>query len=131
VFALGAGVVWALYSVLSNRLSGVPSAAVAGFCAATAVLAGITHFLFDTTVMPDAQAWLAIAAMGIGPVGAAFFLWDIGMKRGDPRLLGTLAYATPILSTLLLGLAGYAALTPVLLVAAGLVAAGGLIASRG
>ncbi len=131
MFALGAGVVWALYSVLSNRLSRVPSGAIAGFCAATAILAGIMHILFEATVTPDALAWLAIGAMGIGPVGAAFFLWDIGMKRGDPRLLGTLAYATPVLSTLLLGVAGYAALTPMLLVAAGLVAAGGLIASRG
>ena len=131
VFATGAGIVWALYSVLAHRFSRVPSGAIAGFCAATALLAGITHLLFEVTVMPNAQAWLAIAAMGVGPVGAAFFLWDIGMKRGDPRLLGTLAYATPVLSTLLLGVAGYAALTPTLLVAAGLVAAGGLIASRG
>ena len=65
-----------------------------------------------------------------GPVGAAFFLWDIGMKQGDPRLLGTLAYATPIASTLLLCLAGYAPLTLPLLAAAGLVTAGGVLAAK-
>jgi hypothetical protein len=51
-------------------------------------------------------------------VGAAFFLWDFGMKRGDPRLLGTLAYATPVASTLLLAMGGFATLTPVVLGAA-------------
>ena len=65
--------------------------------------------------------------MGIGPVGGAFFLWDIGMKRGDPRLLGTLAYATPVASTIILGIAGYTTLTLAVLSAAALVVAGGLI----
>ncbi len=128
--ATGAGTVWALYSVLSRRFSAVPTAAVAGFCAATALLAAIAHAMIEATVIPDARTLLAVTLMGIGPVGAAFFLWDIGMKRGDPRLLGTLAYATPIASTLLLGLAGYSALTPTLLAAAALVTAGGLIAAR-
>jgi drug/metabolite transporter (DMT)-like permease len=129
-FAAGAGGVWALYSVTSRRLSAVPTGAVAGFCAATAVLAAIAHFLFEPTVVPDATALLAMVLMGIGPVGAAFFLWDIGMKHGDPRLLGTLAYATPIASTLLLCLGGFAPFTPGLLAAAALVAAGGLVAAR-
>jgi len=64
-------------------------------------------------------------------VGAAFFLWDLGMKRGDPRLLGTLAYATPVVSTVLLAVGGYGDLTPAVAVAAGLVALGGVLASRG
>ena len=129
-FAASAGAVWALYSVLSRRFHGVPTGAVAGFCAATAVLAAMAHLLFEATVIPDGQTMLAVVLMGIGPVGAAFFLWDIGMKQGDPRLLGTLAYATPIASTLLLCLAGYAPLTLPLLAAAGLVTAGGVLAAK-
>ena len=90
----------------------------------------MAHLLFEATVIPDGQTMLAVVLMGIGPVGAAFFLWDIGMKQGDPRLLGTLAYATPIASTLLLCLAGYAPLTLPLLAAAGLVTAGGVLAAK-
>ena len=52
--------------------------------------------------------WLAIVALGVGPVGAAFFVWDIGMKRGDIRVLGAASYATPLLSTAFLILAGFA-----------------------
>ena len=128
--AVGAAVTWAGYSVLSRVLARVPTGAVAGFCAVTAVLAAITHVMFEPTIQPTGPAWLAVLALGIGPVGAAFFLWDIGMKQGDPRLLGTLAYATPVASTLLLVLAGFAQLTPGLAVAAVLVALGGLLAAR-
>jgi drug/metabolite transporter (DMT)-like permease len=129
-FALGAAFTWALYSVLSRRMHAVPTEAVAGFCAATAVLAAFLHFATEATVIPDRGALLAALAAGAGPVGAAFFLWDVAMKRGDPRLLGTLSYATPVASTLLLGLAGYTRLTAATLAAAALVAAGGLVASR-
>jgi drug/metabolite transporter (DMT)-like permease len=130
LMALGSAVTWAVYSVLARRLAAVPTGAVAGFCAATAVLAGVSHLAFEATVMPDGGAWLAVLVLGVGPVGAAFFLWDHGMKRGDPRLLGTLAYATPVASTLLLALGGFAVLTPVVLAAAALVALGGLLAAR-
>ena len=87
--AFVAAFVWASYSVMSRRLKAVPTDAVAGFCAATALLAAIVHGFVETTVWPEtAMQWLAIVALGVGPVGAAFFTWDIGMKRGDIRVLG-------------------------------------------
>jgi drug/metabolite transporter (DMT)-like permease len=130
--AIGCALVWALYSVTagSRRLVRVPTEAVAGFCLASAALAGVAHWGVEAWVAPDAGQWLALALLGAGPVGAAFFLWDAGMKRGDPRLLGTLAYAVPIASTLLLILAGEGALTLTLVLATALVAGGGIIASR-
>ena len=131
LLALAAAITWALYSVLSRRMHGVPTEAVAGFCAASAVLAGLATFAFEHPVWPGGMAWASIAALGAGPVGGAFFLWDVGMKRGDPRLLGTLAYATPVLSTLLLCVGGYAPWSLILAAAALLVALGGFIASRG
>jgi drug/metabolite transporter (DMT)-like permease len=126
-----AAFVWAAYSVLSRRLASVPTDAVAGFCLATAALAAVAHMLVESTVWPDSGAqWLAIAALGIGPVGLAFYVWDIGMKRGDIRVLGATAYATPLLSTAFLILAGFARPTAALAVAAVLIAGGGLIAAR-
>jgi drug/metabolite transporter (DMT)-like permease len=127
--AFGAAITWALYSLFSRRMAAVPTEAVAGFCAASAVLATLAHLAFEPSVWPEPRAWLAVLAMGAGPVGGAFFLWDIGMKRGDPRLLGTLAYATPIASTLLLCVGGYAAWSVTLGLAAAMVAAGGIIAA--
>jgi len=129
--AFCAAFVWAGYSVLSRRFAGVPTAAVAGFCLATAALAALSHLVFETTVWPeDSGQWLAVLALGIGPVGIAFYAWDIGVKRGDIRLLGVASYAAPILSTLFLVLAGYAAPSTTLGLAAILIAGGGLLAAK-
>ena len=131
IAAFVAAFVWAAYSVMSRKLKAVPTDAVAGFCLATALLAAVVHGLVETTVWPDTPAqWLAIAALGVGPVGAAFFVWDIGMKRGDIRVLGAASYATPLLSTAFLVLAGFAKPSANIAIAAVLIAGGGLIAAR-
>lgn len=127
--AIGAALTWALYSVLARRLRAVPTKAVIGFCAVSALLAAIGHILFETTVFPDRLAWLAILSLGLGPVGAAFLLWDFGMKQGDPRLLGALAYGIPVASTIILGVAGFTTLSLATFAAALLVTAGGVIAA--
>jgi drug/metabolite transporter (DMT)-like permease len=131
VAAFVAAFVWASYSVMSRKLKAVPTDAVAGFCAATALLAALVHGAIETTVWPDGPAqWLAIMALGIGPVGAAFYAWDIGMKRGDIRVLGAASYATPLLSTVFLILAGFARPSASIAIAAVLIAGGGLIAAK-
>ena len=131
IAAFVAAFVWATYSVLSRRLKSVPTDAVAGFCAATALLAALVHGLIETTVWPETTAqWLAVVALGIGPVGAAFYTWDIGMKRGDIRVLGAASYATPLLSTAFLVLAGFAKASANIAIAAVLIAGGGLIAAK-
>ncbi len=129
--AFAAAFVWAGYSVLSRRIAGtVPTDAVAGFCLATSGLAALCHLAFETTVWPDsASQWAAIVALGVGPLGAAFYLWDVGVKKGDLPLLGVLSYAAPVLSTGLLVLAGLAPARATLALACGLIVAGALAAS--
>ncbi len=129
--AFCAAFVWAGYSVLSRRFVGVPTAAVAGFCLATAALAVLCHAVFETTVWPQTTGeWLAVVALGIGPVGIAFYAWDIGVKHGDIRLLGVVSYAAPLLSTFFLVLAGYAEASLALWFSALLIAGGGLLAAK-
>ncbi len=129
--ALGCAVTWALYSVLSRRFGETPTDAVASFCAASALLSLACHLLVESTVWPaSTAAWLSVLAVGLGPAGAAFYLWDHSVKRGDIRALGALSYATPILSTGLLVACGLAPPTGVLVAATVLVTAGALLASR-
>jgi drug/metabolite transporter (DMT)-like permease len=106
--AFAAAVIWAAYSILSRRLADVPSDAVGGFCAATALLALVCHLGLEPTQWPAGGAWWAVLGLGLGPVGAAFFLWDIGVKRGNLRVLGAVSYLAPFLSTALLILFGHA-----------------------
>ena len=130
ICAFIAAFVWAGYSVLSRRFGQVPTDAVAGFCLMTSLLSLVCHLAFETTVWPTTNVqWLALLALGLGPVGAAFYVWDIGMKRGDIRFLGVASYATPVLSTLLLVVAGYAEPTLTLALACGLIVAGALVAT--
>jgi drug/metabolite transporter (DMT)-like permease len=131
IAAFVAAFVWATYSVMSRKLKSVPTDAVAGFCLATSLLAALVHGAVETTVWPETLLqWLAIAALGVGPVGAAFYAWDIGMKRGDIRVLGAASYATPLLSTAFLILAGFAKASANIAIAAVLIAGGGLIAAK-
>lgn len=122
---------WAGYSVLSRRLGAVPTESVTVFCLATAALSVVSHLALEETVWPaDGMGWAAVLALGIGPVGAAFFTWDIGMKRGDIQLLGVASYAAPLLSTLALVAAGIARPTWTIALAAILIAGGAALAAR-
>ncbi|MFN3642604.1 MAG: DMT family transporter [Gemmobacter sp.] len=129
--ALLCALTWAGYSVLSRRMSAAPTATVAIACLATAALSLPLHLAFEETRWPlDASGWLAVAGLGIGPVGIAFYAWDIGVKRGDIQLLGVASYAAPLLSTLALILAGLADASAALILAALMIAAGAALAAR-
>ncbi len=122
---------WSSYSVISRRLGSVPTAAVTVFCIGTALLSLAAHFLFEETVWPvGLTGWGAVIGLGLGPVGLAFYIWDIGVKQGDIQLLGVASYAAPLLSTLALILAGFAPASWPLLLAAGLITAGAALAAR-
>jgi drug/metabolite transporter (DMT)-like permease len=70
--------------------------------------------MMEPSVRLSAQDWLLIGLMGLGPMGAAFFLWDKALKTGDARHIGILSYLTPLLSTAaLLWLSGRALTWPV------------------
>ena len=130
--AVACALIWSGYSLASRRFGTAPTETVAVFCLATAALALVAHLALESTAWPaGAFGWVAMLGLGLGPVGLAFYLWDIGCKRGDIQLLGTASYAAPLVSTLLLVVAGFAEPTPTLIVAAALIVAGALIAARG
>jgi len=131
LLATGCALTWSSYSVLSRRLAEVPTASVAVFCLASGVLSALAHPFFEETAWPaDATGWASAVALGLGPVGLAFYVWDIGVKRGDIQMLGIASYAAPLLSTLALIGAGIAAPGWHLIGAALLISGGALIAAR-
>lgn len=106
--AFAAALVWSSYSVLNRRFHAVPSSSLGASCMTVALLAALVHLTFETTVVPNVWQCAFLLLMGLGPVGIAFRLWDQGTKHGDLGVLGTLSYAAPVLSTLLLLLSGRA-----------------------
>jgi drug/metabolite transporter (DMT)-like permease len=129
--AFGCAFVWSSYSVASRLLAAVPSEALAAPCLITAVLAGICSLVFEQwTTPPDYLSWAALIGLGLGPLGAAFLLWDIGMKKGNVPLLGVLSYAALLISTGLLIALGLAEPTWSLAAACVLMVAAAVVATR-
>jgi drug/metabolite transporter (DMT)-like permease len=130
VLAFLCALTWATYSVVSRRLGAVPTESVTVFCLLTAALSAAAHLALEETVWPATTlGWGAVLALGIGPVGVAFFTWDVGMKKGDIQLLGVASYAAPLLSTIALIVAGIAAPSWSLAVAAMLITGGAAMAA--
>ena len=100
--ALASAFVWASYSLLTQRVTPFPTAAIGLFALVSGLLSLACHVWLEPAVTLSAQDGLWLLLMGLGPLGAAFFLWDAALKRGDARQIGLLSFSTPLLSTLLL-----------------------------
>jgi drug/metabolite transporter (DMT)-like permease len=128
--ALGSAFILASYSLLTKRVAAFPTAAIGSFAAVSGALSLLCHALLEPTVALSLRDIALIAALGLGPLGGAFFLWDAALKRGDARQIGVLSFLTPLLSTLtLLALRGERPSLSVLLAAAMIVGAA-VVATR-
>lgn len=97
-----AAFIWASYSLLSKSAASIPTSAVGGFCLSSGTIALACHFCLEPRYLFTFADLIPLLAIGLGPMGVAFFLWDKALKSGDPRIIGSLSYVTPMLSTLLL-----------------------------
>jgi len=129
LLALAAAVIWSSYSVLTRRLRGLSSAVVSQFCLVSGVLALATHVAIEPAAHLDHRDIAVLIALGLGPMGAAFYTWDAALKRGDPRLIGALSYLTPLLSTSCLVLVGGRRFTGIAALAMALIVAGAALGS--
>jgi drug/metabolite transporter (DMT)-like permease len=123
--------IWSAYSLLSRRFPEVPTTIVTWFCAATSALSLICHLALEETVLPQTTGqWLAVLGLGLMPVGAAFYAWDHGVKRGNIQVLGAASYAAPLLSTLVLMATGFAEPSVTILAACLLITSGAVLAAK-
>lgn len=122
---------WSSYSLISRRFAGVPTSAVTVYCAAAAVLSFVSHAVLEQTHWPENPGqWLAVLGLGLMPVGAAFYVWDYGVKHGNIQVIGASSYGAPLLSTLILAATGSARLTPAIGVACLLITGGAVLAAK-
>lgn len=128
-FAFVCALIWSTYSYLISKTTnqvddiGWLSLAVAAFSL-------LAHLLFESPQTQfDIVTLTAILLLGLGPVGGAFYLWELGMKRGNAKVLASLSYTSPLLSSLLLILFGLASWSNSIVIALFLIILGGLVAS--
>ncbi|WP_137167365.1 DMT family transporter [Salinimonas lutimaris] len=96
-----------------------------------AVLSLIAHLWLEQTQTSWTASELCNALLlGLGPIGGAFYLWDIGMKNGDQSLLASISFATPVISAVALYAAGFSPLSTAVIVAVSLILSGALITNN-
>ncbi len=83
-------------------MAAFPTAAIGLFGLVSGLMSLACHVALEPATALSTQDWALIAVMGLGPLGAAFFLWDKALKLGDARQIGILSYITPLASTVLL-----------------------------
>ena len=119
--ALASAFVWASYSLLTQRVPPFPTSAIGLFAMVSGALSLVCHALLEPPAQASTQDWIWLVLMGLGPLGAAFYLWDAALKRGDAQQIGLLSFLTPLLSTLLLLWHRSEAISPSVAIAAAMI----------
>ena len=95
------------------------------------VLSLLCHATLEAPYRFTSSDLAPLAALAVGPMGLAFFLWDAALVRGDARTIGTLAYLTPLVSTVLLSLGAGERLGWPVALALLLIVGGAVVGTRG
>ena len=125
-----AAIIWSTYSLGTKRSGGFPTAAVGLFGLVAGAMALLVFFATGDSAAISAQDWIWLIALGLGPLGGSFFLWDYALKHGDAQRIGLIAFITPLLSSLMLLIFTGSSLSPLLLLAAALILGGAALGSR-
>jgi drug/metabolite transporter (DMT)-like permease len=128
--ALGSAFIWASYSLGTRRVAPFPTAAIGLFGLVSGLLSLACHLLLEPPATLAGRDWLLIAVMGLGPLGAAFFLWDRALTTGDPRQIGILSYITPLASTALLLVTSGRSFSPSIALAGALIIGAAVLGAR-
>lgn len=136
LLAILCALIWSNYSAYLARTPGKADD-IGWISVAVAGLSLIAHFALESDLSVNASQWqlsisewLGAVLLGLGPVGGAFYLWDIGLKQGNKTLLASLSFFAPLISSVALVLAGQDEASLELLISVGLIMLGGLIANR-
>ncbi|MDN8613104.1 DMT family transporter [Variovorax ginsengisoli] len=128
--ALGSAFIWASYSLWTQRVPAFPTTAIGLFGLLSGALSLACHALLEPSVALSPHDWMLVVLCGLGPLGAAFFFWDLALKRGDARQIGILSYLTPLASTALLMLVTGRALSWSIALAAVLIISAAVMGTR-
>jgi len=128
--ALASAFVWASYSLWTKRVPAFPTSAIGLFGLVSGALSLACHAVLEPSVSLSGRDWLLLVLCGLGPLGAAFFVWDMALKRGDARQIGILSYITPLGSTALLMFVTGRPLTWTIVLAAWLIISAAIMGTR-
>lgn len=121
--------IWSSYSWFQSKTNNDVDE-IGWLSVAVAILSLFAHLLLEPSNWSFSfNQWVCILLLGIGPVGGAFYLWDIGLKMGNKRLLASLSYSAPLISAIALSLAGKSTWTINILISLFLILFGALVSN--
>ena len=129
LLAATCALIWSAYSwFLSKSHSDVDD--IGWVSLAVALLALSFHFATEVPAwrLTDGK-WISALLLGLGPVGGAFYLWDIGMKHGNRLLLASLSFTTPVISSVALFVFEISPLNTAVVTALSFILTGALVAN--
>ncbi|GAB2994171.1 DMT family transporter [Psychrosphaera aestuarii] len=127
--AAACAVIWANYSwFLSKSASDVED--ISWVALVVAIISLACHLIFESGVWDLTTTELVMVILiGIGPTGGAFYLWDIGMKKGNQSWIASFSFGTPVIASLALFLFGFSDLTLSIVIAASLIVLGAVVSN--
>jgi drug/metabolite transporter (DMT)-like permease len=128
LLALVAAIIWSTYTIITRYYADTPSEMVGMYCGIGAVVALLLHCQFETWVTPSVFEASMVVLLGLSS-GLAYLLWTYGTQKGNIKLLGVLAYFTPVFSMSLLVLCGKEPMSVALVFACMLVVLGIVVGS--
>jgi drug/metabolite transporter (DMT)-like permease len=129
MLALACAFIWSGYSWFFSRSDNNVDD-IGWLSIAVALFSFAAHALFEQSYSPGTLTeWLGIVLLGLGPVGGAFYLWDLGLKHGNKKLLASLSFAAPLISSVLLAFAGYNPWSTNIIFALGFILVGAVVAN--
>ena len=139
LLAVAAGLLWALYSVLSRRWAAeAEGGAVPLFALASGVVLGVMSLALpalDPRALSGLPQWSPLvvgelAFMAVFPVLVAYVFWDAAMRRGSATFVAACSYAIPLVSTAISSVYLSIVPAPTLWIACALVIAGAVLCQR-
>jgi len=97
LFALTAAVIWSSYIIFSTWYQKMPMEMVGMFCGIGALVSFGLHLQFEEFVTPTPLQTLLVLFLGLSS-GIAYLFWTYGTQKGNVKMLGVLAYFTPVFS---------------------------------
>lgn len=101
LYALIAACIWCSYTLFSRWYQKMPAEMVGIYYGIGAAMAFILHKQHEVFVQPSWYEASLILVLGLSS-GMASLLWLYGSRKGNVKLLGVLAYFTPMLSMVML-----------------------------
>lgn len=128
MFALTAALVWSLYTVATRWRQDMPIEIVGMYCGIGSFISLGLHLQYEPWVIPTPFELFLVCFLGLAS-GVAYILWTYATQKGNFKLLGVLAYFTPVISMSFLVLCGKEPMSYALIIACILVVTGVVIGS--